>query len=66
VQDFTIYQIGQKIEGELIVDCPYCHKTAVRRDNDGIKFIHSIRITRPGGFIKLDIDSCPKTERIDH
>jgi hypothetical protein len=60
VQDFTIYPMGRQVEGELIVVCPYCHRSAVRRSGDMIQFVHQIRITQEGKTSKLNLDSCPK------
>jgi hypothetical protein len=59
VQDFTYFVIGQHVDGELIVDCPYCHRSAVRRAGDMIRFIHKIRIVEASRKT-LDLDSCPK------
>lgn len=64
VQNFTIFPIGHKIDGELVVICPYCYRSAVRRASDeGTQFIHLIRITQEGGTARLDIDSCPKNSQ---
>lgn len=61
VQDFTILPMGYKIDGEVIVVCPYCHRSAVRRAIDErAQFVHLIRITTANETAKLDMDSCPR------
>jgi hypothetical protein len=59
VEDYTQFAVGQRVDGEWIVDCPYCHRSAVRRAGDMIRFIHKIRIV-DAGRKTLDLDSCPK------
>jgi uncharacterized C2H2 Zn-finger protein len=39
-----MFQMGQRVDGELIVDCPYCHRSAVRRSGDMIRFVRKTRI----------------------
>lgn len=62
MQDFTYLPIGHRIGGEIIVSCPYCHRSAVRRlDGDAIRFVHAIRIVQKEGASKqLELDWCPK------
>jgi len=55
-----MFPMGHRIDGELIVDCPYCHRSAVKRAMEVISFVHAIRIVRSGGSTSLEIDSCPK------
>jgi hypothetical protein len=52
--------MGHRVDGELIVDCPYCHRSAVRRTDDAVRFVHAIRIVKEGALTRLKIDSCPK------
>jgi hypothetical protein len=66
VQDFTIYPMGYQIDGEIIVVCPYCFKSAVRRADDVIRFVHAIRIRRKNGAMVLDLESCPNEESSAH
>lgn len=58
----TEFLLGQRVDGELIVDCPYCHRSAVKRvEEDDIRFVHAIRIVQKHGEPKrLELDTCPK------
>jgi hypothetical protein len=58
-RDFTKFTIGQTVDGELIVTCPYCHKYAVRRENLGVQFVHSIDVVKTNGRTELLEDACP-------
>jgi hypothetical protein len=58
--DFTQFNLGQKVDGELIVTCPYCYRYAVKRENIGIRFVHSIGTVETHGRVELVDDSCPK------
>jgi hypothetical protein len=58
MQDFTYFKMGQRVEGELIVVCPYCHRHAVKREKIGIRFVHSIATVEGEGRIDI-LDSCP-------
>lgn len=54
--DFTQFAMGHRVDGELIVVCPYCHRHAVKRENTDIQFVHSVGTEIEG----IDIlDSCP-------
>jgi len=61
MQDFTKFPMGQRVNGELVVVCPYCHRHAVRRESIGIQFVHSVRMTEVEGRLKLKEDACPNT-----
>jgi hypothetical protein len=45
---FTTFRLGHRVDGELIVDCPYCHRRAVGRTGHMIRFVGAIRITQEG------------------
>jgi len=49
VQNFTHFVIGQRVDCELILDCPYCHRSAVHCAADMIRFIHKIRFVEGNG-----------------
>jgi ribosomal protein L37AE/L43A len=53
--------MGQRVDGELILVCPYCHRHAVRRDSTGIRFVHSVGMVKVGGRLELTEDACPST-----
>jgi hypothetical protein len=57
--DFTNFKMGQTVEGELIVVCPYCHRHAVKRESLGIQFVHLTGAIEIDGCIELLEDSCP-------
>jgi hypothetical protein len=58
MQDFTNFAMGQTVDGELIVVCPYCHRHAVKRENVGIRFVHSVGTVEVEDRIDI-LDSCP-------
>ena len=60
MRDFTKFPMGQTVDGELIVVCPYCCRYAVKRENIGIRFVHSIGTIETDGRVELVDDSCPK------
>jgi hypothetical protein len=66
MQYFAYLPLGHRIGGEIIVDCPYCHRNAVKRlDGDAIRFVHVIRIVEKQGASKqLELDWCPENTRI--
>jgi hypothetical protein len=57
--DFTKFKMGQTVDGELIVVCPYCHRHAVKRESLGIQFVHLTGAGEIDGRIELLEDSCP-------
>jgi hypothetical protein len=61
VQNFTYLPIGHRIGDEILVSCPYCHRSAVKRfDGGDIRFVHAIRIVQKQGASKqLELDWCP-------
>ena len=61
MQDFTKFPMGQRVDGELIVVCPYCHRHAVRREGIGIQFVHSVEMIKVNGRLQLKEDACPRT-----
>ncbi len=61
MQDFTKFPMGQRVDGELVVVCPYCNRHAVRRESIGIQFVHSVRMTEVEGRLELKEDACPNT-----
>jgi hypothetical protein len=64
VQYFAYLPLGHRIGDEIVVDCPYCHRNAVKRLDGGfIRFVHAIRIVeRQGAAKQLELDWCPKDE----
>jgi hypothetical protein len=60
MQDFTKFTMGQMVDGELIVVCPYCHRYAVKREYTSVRFVHSIGTVQTDGRVELVDDSCPK------
>lgn len=68
MQYFTYRKLGQRIGDEIVVDCPYCRRNAVKRlDGDAvIRFVHAIRIVEKDGISKqLELDWCPQDRGID-
>jgi hypothetical protein len=61
MQDFTNFTMGARVDGELIVVCPYCHKHAVKRESTDIRFVHSVGMTEVNGRLELTEDACPST-----
>jgi hypothetical protein len=57
--DFTNFKMGQTVDGELVVVCPYCHRYAVKRESLGIQFVHLTGAVEIDGRIELLEDSCP-------
>lgn len=41
MQDFTSYAMGARVDGEIVLICPHCHKTAVKRGSTAPRFVHS-------------------------
>jgi ribosomal protein L37AE/L43A len=68
MRDFTKFAMGEKekVDGELIVVCPYCARYAVKRENVGIRFVHSIGTVETNGCIELVDDSCPARPVLSH
>jgi hypothetical protein len=61
MQDFTNFPMGARVDGELIVVCPYCHKHGVKRDSMGIRFVHSVGMVEVDGRLELTEEACPNT-----
>jgi hypothetical protein len=56
---FTKFTIGHRVDGEITVICPYCYRYAVRRENLGVQFVHSIDVVKTNGRTELLEDACP-------
>jgi len=56
--------MGQKVDGEIIVICPYCHRSAVRRENVQPIFVHETGPPKANGVLETILDSCPKRESV--
>jgi hypothetical protein len=61
MQDFTYFTMGARVDGELIVVCPYCYRHAVRRESIDIRFVHSVGMVKVNGRLELKEDACPST-----
>jgi len=61
MQDFTKFPMGARVDGELILVCPYCHKHAVRRESMGIRFVHSVGMIEVDGRLQLTEEACPSS-----
>jgi hypothetical protein len=61
MQDFTKIPMGARVDGELVLVCPYCHRHAVRRESIGIQFVHSVGMIKVNGRLELKADACPGT-----
>jgi hypothetical protein len=61
MQDFTKFPMGKRVDGELVVVCPYCHRNAVKRESISIRFVHSVGMVEVDGRLELKEDACPNT-----
>ena len=61
MQDFTKFPMGARVDGELVVVCPYCHKHAVKREGMGARFVHSVGVIDVNGRLELAEEACPST-----
>jgi hypothetical protein len=53
MQDFTKFPMGARVDGELVVVFPYCHKHAVKREGMGARFVHSVGVIDVNGRLEL-------------
>ena len=51
--------MGARVDGELVVVCPYCHKHAVKRESIYVRFVHSVGMIDVNGRLELKEDACP-------
>jgi hypothetical protein len=60
MQDFTSYAMGARVDGELVLMCPYCHTHAVKRGITEPRFVHSAEMVEIDGRSELTENACPK------
>jgi hypothetical protein len=53
--------MGARVDGELVLGCPYCYRHAVKRESTGLRFVHSVGMTEVEGRLELTEDACPNT-----
>jgi hypothetical protein len=59
--DFTKFPMGKRVDGELVLVCPYCYRDAVKRESIDVRFVHSVGMVKVNGRLELTEDACPGT-----